>query len=248
MKCGIRFPAGLALLCLFASCDKTLYQVDLTASENVAPVNNYYAYSDSVVDVYYRLWAKGGKLEYGIHNNTTKPLYIDWKSGFLSYNGNRISYVTAVDPETAGRALPVVTDQDLPTLVPPGEWIPVSKVDLRRDYFDPGTTDKKAPAFEAHYDSTTSPMVFRNVLYFSHDSAFANPVRVANTFWVTEIKSMDADGFYRFKGANGPNHGFYTKGYVKDQAATNVGIVVGSLVGVVALISIAGFVALISSL
>lgn len=184
------------LILLLTSCE-AVYQVQSLKSNNVLWDGQNFSYQDSLVRINYNFWSIGGRLNFVITNVTKSPLFIDWAHSNLIYNGRSYDYYNdnvvvnslslsegggVSDKKTgnyyygsSGKGISIISKEKPQVQIPPNSFITVNKFGLGMGAVNGDSL---------HFNSSETPLYFRNYLAISTKQDYSSPVYIDNLFWL----------------------------------------------------------------
>ena len=204
----------LLLIVLISSCAKYI-QIYETRSALEKNNNDNYVFENDTLKISYAFWASNGVMSFKIKNKLSVPIYIDWKKSAFIHNDLKLNYyadetiirsnsqyyLASVQPDdiTYGAGSSSTNSKVLKreriTFIPPNseyfkfDFMLLSKY-LLLD-INSGTIGKKAnPIYYMDFNSSNSPLVFRNFLSISVTEDFKSEFYIDDEFYVSSIKEM----------------------------------------------------------
>ena len=209
----------LAVLLIIAmSCVPQTQLITLTSDNDTLNANNF-VYSDSLITVSFNFYSRNGLMWFGIYNNSSHPVYIDWqKSGYITSNGKKYNYWTdkaEINANVSGNVSENSVSADINGIIQKDERVsflpPKTKTEVKKfsvsggKTFLPGTNKevvmeknnwKKSTKITAltqyNYTKEDTPFSFRNYLVVSATENFHDAVYYDFGFWISRILDMNA--------------------------------------------------------
>jgi hypothetical protein len=238
------------LLCaLLSSCN--IYQVVETTSELQKDKEHRYYYENDDIKLVYDFWARRGKVNFIIYNKTSKPIYIDWtKSNLIKnsysedywkdieYTNSKSESRTSVSPiiltkngavtgfGSTTTVTHTVTERGKKSIqIPPQAAVNVNVFDIT-GYMPYGkNTVKPNKPIVLNYDSTNTPLRFRNYISYTFDKSLDSLNFVDNLFWVEKVIFLTEDDFvagrqFALEKNVDPRNSYYD--YTRDKRRTRI--------------------------
>lgn len=217
----------LAILIAFSSC-KSLVQVMETKTTNTELIDDEYVYENDSIKITYNFWREYGSLKFTVYNKLNKPLYIDWtQSSYINNTVKRNYWVDEENSVSDGYSLYGYDSNGFPkskskiqtksvkpekvTFIPPkSNFIKNQFILMPINEFRMKNADKKKVQSklrtgktieikEMDYDTSSSPLIFRNFLTLSFAQDFGTKFYVDNEFYLTKISELDTRDFTTYK-------------------------------------------------
>ncbi len=200
----ILFPVFIFLSTLFfSSC--TWYVRAITLRTNAAEMDSMsLLYANDSFSIAYDFYGAGAGMKMRIFNKLDIPLAINWAQSSYVIGSQSISYIN-----TPGWRNDVNYDRSSQVAtVPPHSFLqkavfitlPVNFVTLplqnhyKHKVMTPGASDSFSIS-ESDYKFSNTPFSFRNYLTLSYDPTFGKTIQLDQTFWVAEVRDMQAKYF-----------------------------------------------------
>ena len=209
------------VLAILTSCVHGRMQVVSLSCDKLTQSDSVWYYRDSLVDIEYYYYSKGGHINFEIVNKTDKPLFIDGKNSMLIANNAQKSYW--MDKEQINANLSfypntyfrnnnpingVITKADRITMIPPHASIVVKKFNVCNGTLYnisqysciidtvpinwKNKPGKKTTITKAHFQKSNTPLSFRNFVSLSKTEDFKEPIYYDFPFYISDIWDMDA--------------------------------------------------------
>jgi len=164
-----------------------------------------------------------------LHNNHTKPVYVDWSRSFAVIDGKAYSYF--VDDSRLNAMVEtyhydynylspkissvqgIISKNDRVRFLPPKSYITATPIWLRSNFFNlsnssnlrdtaGSSTEGKPRGKRYYFNETESPMAFRSFLTVSFTEDFSDPIYLDHSFWASEIVEVKFP-FFELSGMSG---------------------------------------------
>jgi len=148
-----------------------------------------------------------------LHNNHTKPIYVDWSRSFAVIDGKAYSYwvddaMLNAQVETycydynalsssVSNVRGIVSKEQKVNFIPPRSytsftpiWLMNSSINLNgwKDFLDTNSfTKKRLMEKKYSFNETNNPMIVRSFLTVSFTENFLDPFYLDHSFWVSEV-------------------------------------------------------------
>jgi hypothetical protein len=148
-----------------------------------------------------------------LHNNHTKPIYVDWSRSFVVIDGRAYSYWiddprvnTVVETyhydyysltTSVSNVNSIISKVQKVNFLPPQSyssytpiWLMNSSINLKESkaFLDTNSLSKKRFMDKKYnFNETDSPMTFRSFLTVSFAENFSDPIYLDHSFWVSEV-------------------------------------------------------------